>query len=148
MSAMLLVIPRHALNVPFSRWSVATMFVVGTTVTGHPPRPLGTLVTLGLIATVSVAFALSTTFYLRARGDELRVVTVYKRSSLAAARSWFRSATVGRGRAQSWVLTVSDGGVKRKLKTYYLFNWFAELAVRRLQKHLLPANERESGKRF
>src|SRR5258708_19048544 len=74
MSAMLLVIPRHALNVPFSRWSVATMFVVGTTVTGHPPRPLGTLVTLGLIATASVAFALSTTFYLRARGDELRVV--------------------------------------------------------------------------
>jgi len=144
MSAMLLVIPRHALNVPFARWSVATMFAVGATAVNHPPRSVGTLVTLGLIATAAVAFALSTTFYLRARGDELRVATVYRRSSLAAAQAWIRSVSVGRGRAQSWVLTVSDGGVKRKLKTYCLFDWFADLAARRLEKHLLPAKTAET----
>jgi hypothetical protein len=117
------------------------MFVVSGALAighGHTPRPIGTLMALALVALASVAYALSTTFYLRVRGDELRIVTIYKRSSLALSRAYFRAAAVGRGRAQSWVLTVSDGGVKRQLRTYYLFDWIAELAVRRLEKHLLP----------
>jgi hypothetical protein len=143
---MLLVIPRRALNVPLSRWSVAAMIVVSGTfasgMDGHPPRPIGTLMGLGLAALASVAYALSTTFYLRVRGVELRIVTIYKRSSLALSRSYFWSASVGRGRAQSWVLTVSDGSVKRQLRNY-LFDWTAQLAIRRLEKRLLPDERRK-----
>ena len=141
MSAMLLVIPQRALNVPYARWSVAAMFVAGCTLAsglhGHPRQPAGTLMALGLVTLAAVAYALSTTFYMHARGDELRIATVYRRSSLARSRACFQSASVGRGRTRSWVLTVSDGSVKRQLRTY-LFDWGAERAVRRLEKHLLP----------
>jgi hypothetical protein len=141
MSAMLLVMPQRALNLPYARWSVAALFVYvafGSAFDGRPPRPLGTLIAGWVLAVVSAAFALSTTFYLRARGDELLVLTIYKRSSLVLSRTCFASVGVGRGRARSWVLTVSDANVKRRLRTYYLFDGIAQLAVRRLEKRLLP----------
>src|ERR1700730_13744420 len=116
MLTMFLVIPRRALNVPYARWSVAAMFVIGGTLAsglhGQPRQSIGTLIALGLVVLASVAYALSTTVYLCARGDGLLIVTVYKRSLLVLSRSYFRSASVGHGRARSWVLTVSDGGVK------------------------------------
>jgi len=140
MAAMLLVIPRRAWNIPYARWSVALLFVVSGAfacgIDGRPRSSIGTLIAIGMVSLASSAYALSTTFYLHAHGDELLVATVYKRSSLALSRSYFRSASVGRGRAQSWVLTVSDGGEKRKLRTYF-FDWIAQLAIRRLEKHLL-----------
>jgi hypothetical protein len=142
MSAMLLVMPQRALNLPYARWSVATMLVYGalrSAFGGLPARSIGTLLAVCLLALAAVAYALSTTFYLCARGDELCVLTIYKHSSLALSRAFFVSVCVGHGRAHSWMLTVSDGGVRRRLKTFYLFDGIAQLAVRRLEKHLLPA---------